>query len=291
MVRKLIVNDGSSERELVLVGTVVVGRDPSCELHDLDPLLSRRHAEFVTTAQGVTVRDLDSRNGILVNGDKVPQHALRAGDVVQLGHLNVRYIEEAVIKTAEEHHRSHANTATGMETPIMVPPVRPAAKDSAAAEAPTQDMPVAGIDDEETRAIWPFERAALPREPRTRPIPDDDATRIPGMSPLPVLDFDAYLDEETRLPAGRGAVATGQWPAPATEARIVTNASLIVTDASPGCHEVMGARPETIIGGRLTNAIERTLLFVSTGDGPSTVSLSISRAESGSSLVVTFKAG
>ena len=42
IVRKLVVSDGRTERELLLVGTIVVGRDPSCQLNDLDPLLSRR---------------------------------------------------------------------------------------------------------------------------------------------------------------------------------------------------------------------------------------------------------
>ena len=39
IVRKLLVSDGRTERELLLVGTIVVGRDPSCQLNDLDPLL------------------------------------------------------------------------------------------------------------------------------------------------------------------------------------------------------------------------------------------------------------
>ena len=99
IVRKLLVSDGRSEREVLLVGTIVVGRDPSCQLNDLDPLLSRRHAEFVPSGKGVTVRDLKSRNGILVNGDKVPERVLSPGDVVQLGHLHVRYVEEPVVKS------------------------------------------------------------------------------------------------------------------------------------------------------------------------------------------------
>src|SRR5439155_1634492 len=62
--RKLIVTNGEAERELLLVGTMVVGRDPACDVSDVDPLLSRRHAEFTATANAVSVRDLGSRNGI-----------------------------------------------------------------------------------------------------------------------------------------------------------------------------------------------------------------------------------
>jgi hypothetical protein len=45
-------------------------------------------------ARDATVRDLDSRNGILVNGVKIRESKLRNGDVVQVGHLQVRYVDE-----------------------------------------------------------------------------------------------------------------------------------------------------------------------------------------------------
>ena len=94
MSRRLIVSGGRQAREFVLVGTIVVGRDPACDISDAgDPLLSRRHAEF-SNANEATVRDLGSRNGILVNGVKTPHAVLRAGDVVQVGHLQVKFIDE-----------------------------------------------------------------------------------------------------------------------------------------------------------------------------------------------------
>ena len=47
MSRRLIVSGGSRPRELVLVGTLIVGRDPACDISETnDPLMSRRHAAF-----------------------------------------------------------------------------------------------------------------------------------------------------------------------------------------------------------------------------------------------------
>ena len=95
MSRRLIVSGGSRSRELILVDTLIVGRDPSCDISDAnDPLLSRRHAAFSADARDVSVRDLGSRNGILVNGVKTPEAKLRSGDVVQIGHLQVRFVDE-----------------------------------------------------------------------------------------------------------------------------------------------------------------------------------------------------
>ena len=95
MSRRLIVSGGSRPLELQLVGTMIVGRDPACEISEsTDPLLSRRHAAFIAGTKDASVRDLGSRNGILVNGVKTPEARLRNGDVVQIGHLQVRYVDE-----------------------------------------------------------------------------------------------------------------------------------------------------------------------------------------------------
>jgi pSer/pThr/pTyr-binding forkhead associated (FHA) protein len=93
--RRLIITGGSRDRELILVDTIIVGRDPACDITETnDPLLSRRHAAFSADTRDATVRDLDSRNGILVNGAKTKQARLAHGDVVQIGHLQVKYVDE-----------------------------------------------------------------------------------------------------------------------------------------------------------------------------------------------------
>jgi hypothetical protein len=333
IVRKLLVSDGRTEREVLLVGTIVVGRDPSCQLNDLDPLLSRRHAEFVPTGKGVTVRDLKSRNGILVNGDKVPEHALKPGDVVQLGHLHVRYVEERVVKSPEDHSRVRAKTETGIEVPTMAPPPKanPAPSMAAmAADAPTAAAPAIKLSDDTDLdlTVAPAARRAAPapaREdelilpdieelgldttvasasrrgvpshsasPAARHDEDADATRVPS-SPRGTAvadDRDATVAtsglslDETRVPAGKPHAT-----AASTEARLVANMSLVVTEASPSCQTVIGARPDTIVGGQLSDAIARGLRFVATGDGPPALSLSIARASSGNTITVTFKTG
>jgi hypothetical protein len=90
--KRLILTDGTRERELQLVGRIVVGRDPLCEISHDDSLLSRRHAEFVTTGDTVTLRDLGSRNGVFVNGERAMEHVLEPGDVIQIGPLRARFV-------------------------------------------------------------------------------------------------------------------------------------------------------------------------------------------------------
>ena len=47
--------------------------------------VSRHHAVLELTAEGLVVKDLDSRNGTFVNGARVERCVLRPGDVLQLG--------------------------------------------------------------------------------------------------------------------------------------------------------------------------------------------------------------
>ena len=95
MKRKLLVTENGRSRELLFVGTMAVGRDPECDISGSDPLLSRRHAEFVQLPDRVIVRDLQSRNGITLNGKKVEEAVLRPGDRVQVAAIRVEYVEEA----------------------------------------------------------------------------------------------------------------------------------------------------------------------------------------------------
>jgi len=72
---------------------LVVGRGSDADLRINDPGISRRHVEFeVEPGQGrareqltITVRDLGSTNGMLVDGHKITRAHLRDGSEVRIG--------------------------------------------------------------------------------------------------------------------------------------------------------------------------------------------------------------
>ena len=66
-------------------GEVQVGRDPGNLLSISDPSLSRRHCLLSQDGEGYKIRDLDSRNGTLVNGVAVKEARLNHGDQVSVG--------------------------------------------------------------------------------------------------------------------------------------------------------------------------------------------------------------
>ena len=142
MSRRLVLDDGRSERELVVRERMTVGRDPGCDITDSDPRLSRKHAEFQATASGLVVRDLESRNGVRVNGRAVREATLAAGDLVEIAHLRVRFLDDNPAEPA------------GVALP---PPVTEASVDG----AQVRD----GFEDDRTRVLAVSKMSAVPSGP------------------------------------------------------------------------------------------------------------------------------
>jgi pSer/pThr/pTyr-binding forkhead associated (FHA) protein len=87
---QLIVVQGKPEGKMIpLVGPKFrIGRGETCNLRPNSEEVSREHAEFTVTPEAVTVRDLGSRNGTLVNGKRLTEaHALKDSDLIQIGPL------------------------------------------------------------------------------------------------------------------------------------------------------------------------------------------------------------
>jgi pSer/pThr/pTyr-binding forkhead associated (FHA) protein len=91
--------------------SIVVGRSPDCTIAIADPSLSRQHFELASDAGVWRVRDLDSRNGISVNGKIVARAVVRAGDEIRAGDVIVR-LEAAPPRLSE----AAAETVTSPET-------------------------------------------------------------------------------------------------------------------------------------------------------------------------------
>jgi pSer/pThr/pTyr-binding forkhead associated (FHA) protein len=88
---QLVVVRGKPEGKVIpLVGqSFKIGRGETCHLRPNSEQVSREHAEFTISGDTVSVRDLGSRNGTLVNGKALTTDAcrLKDRDLVQVGPL------------------------------------------------------------------------------------------------------------------------------------------------------------------------------------------------------------
>ncbi|MEY2496409.1 MAG: hypothetical protein QOJ45_2901 [Verrucomicrobiota bacterium] len=83
-----------TSHDLVDAG-ITIGRSPENAIQLDDISVSGRHAELSLNEQTCHLRDLDSTNGTLVNGEPATQVQLRAGDRIQFGKVDAYYEGDA----------------------------------------------------------------------------------------------------------------------------------------------------------------------------------------------------
>ncbi len=71
-------------------GRCVVGAAPGCDVIINDPTVSRRHLELGLVAEGVSVRDLGSRNGTQYLGQRIESAILTPGSELSLGSVSLK---------------------------------------------------------------------------------------------------------------------------------------------------------------------------------------------------------
>src|SRR5262245_21553238 len=74
-----------SSLEVVAKLPVVIGRSVEADIRLEDQCVSRVHCLLSQIGERLIVRDLESRNGTYVNGEKVSEAVLERGDSIGLG--------------------------------------------------------------------------------------------------------------------------------------------------------------------------------------------------------------
>lgn len=98
-------------------GKVTIGRHPDNTLAIVDDRASRFHCEITLASGGLTVRDLNSRNGTRVNEQRIIEAALAPGDVLSIGghEFLIESLPEPV--TGGIARALSATSSDAMETP------------------------------------------------------------------------------------------------------------------------------------------------------------------------------
>lgn len=107
-----VVHSSVSRHELVFLNTdrkgvsfrldkpkVMAGSAPGCDLRIEEQLVSQKHAEFNTKADGCWLKDLGSKNGTFVNGTKLSsgtERLLADDDVVTLAFVDMKFVDGRV---------------------------------------------------------------------------------------------------------------------------------------------------------------------------------------------------
>jgi two-component system, NtrC family, response regulator HydG len=98
MTAYLVIREGSKWTDvfrLVDGESITIGRAPTNAICVKDERCSRNHAEVFQSKGQWTLRDLDSRNGTLVDGKRIQSdYSLQAGDVVRIGNSQLAFVHD-----------------------------------------------------------------------------------------------------------------------------------------------------------------------------------------------------
>ncbi len=98
MVAYLVIREGAKWTDvfrLVPGESVTIGRAPTNQIVIKDERCSRNHAEIFQSEGGWTLRDLESRNGTVVDSTRVTSdYPLQPGDVVRIGGSHLAFVDD-----------------------------------------------------------------------------------------------------------------------------------------------------------------------------------------------------
>lgn len=175
---KLKIMRGSNAGKILEINVpqYIIGRTPGCNLRPQSDAISRQHCALITSDSGLSIRDLKSRNGTILNGEKIEsEKPLANGDELQIGPLFFQ-----VILHVEE--KKGAPVAPVAIAPAETP--RPAEVDEESVLETTSSSSTAGLPSD-SGLIGDWLMADLAQEPKatankeTRQFKLDETANVP----------------------------------------------------------------------------------------------------------------
>ncbi len=83
-----------------------VGRLPDNDIRIDNPAVSGHHSLIINILNDAFLEDLNSTNGTYVNGKLIKKHALANGDVITIGHHQLRFVDSGIDDSQEEFEKT-----------------------------------------------------------------------------------------------------------------------------------------------------------------------------------------
>jgi len=137
-----------------------VGRLPDNDVRIDNPAVSGHHSLIINILNDSFLEDLNSTNGTYVNGKLIKKHALQHGDVITIGHHQLRFSDQQTNDTEQDE----------FEKTMVIPAGQQNAEQLAKAEQKAEEAAAAVGDAEAGVRLDPEEAAALEDEQKAKPL-------------------------------------------------------------------------------------------------------------------------
>ncbi len=225
----------------------MIGRAEDCQLKPRSELISRYHCALLTETSYVAVRDLGSKNGVYVNGERIGvEQELKNGDRLAIGPLEFEIVIAAAEPVATDPVADLVARVVASDsiTPVQAAPAAPAKPAAAAPATPVQPAPAAPVQAAPAAPAAPVQSApAAPAQPApvtpaapVQPVPAAPAQPAPATPAAPVQPAPAAPAQPApatpAAPVQPAPVAPAQ-PAPAAPAQPAPAAPVQPAPAKP----------------------------------------------------------
>ena len=182
-----------------------VGRLPDNDVRIDNPAVSGHHSLIINILNDSFLEDLNSTNGTYVNGKLIKKHAMQHGDVITIGHHQLRFSEQQISEPEQDEFEKTMVIPAGQQNSAQLAAAE-AAADAAAAAAASEAMPEESngldasanvkLDADEASALEDdappaphYERVAAAPEPRahTETTAGVDPKAVPNALPMAKL--------------------------------------------------------------------------------------------------------
>jgi pSer/pThr/pTyr-binding forkhead associated (FHA) protein len=189
-----------------------IGRLPDNDVRIDNPAVSGHHSLIINILNDSFLEDLNSTNGTYVNGKLIKKHALQHGDVITIGHHQLRFSDQQTNDTEQDEFEKTMVIPTGQQNADQLAKAEAAAERAAAAAVvEAEDEPDRPSDAAEAVKLDPQEAAALNEEPKAPSVGETvshtdtsygiDPTNAPSALPLAKLQVlsGAFAGRELEL--------------------------------------------------------------------------------------------
>lgn len=145
-----------------------IGRLPDNDVRIDNPAVSGHHSLIINILNDSFLEDLNSTNGTYVNGKLIKKHALQHGDVITIGHHQLRFSDQQEADSEQDEFEKTMVIPSGQQSADQLAKAEKAAE-AAAAEAAAQAVQ---SDAAEAVKLDPEDAAALEEKEAPEPPPE-----------------------------------------------------------------------------------------------------------------------
>jgi len=145
-----------------------VGRLPDNDVRIDNPAVSGHHSLIINILNDSFLEDLNSTNGTYVNGKLIKKHALQHGDVITIGHHQLRFSDQQTTETEQDEFEKTMVIPAGQQNADQLAMAEKLADAAVAASEDAASEDAASEDDVADAGVKldPQEAAALEEPPK-----------------------------------------------------------------------------------------------------------------------------